>query len=113
MRPKRLIVLCAVLLLAAAGCTPMAWVRQDSGPEELKQDLSQCRQDAWREAQWRSFLYRPFGATTIVDRFGRRLVVPYSPFGDPFGDSLLEESRLTDFCMRSKGYALVPIEPKP
>lgn len=90
----------------------MEWVRPNSGPLELRQDLSQCRQDAWREAQWRSFLYRPFYTTTVVDRFGRRFVVPYSPFGDPFGDSLLEESRLTDFCMRSKGYALAPIEPK-
>ena len=107
MRPALL-----AFLLAVAGCTPMEWVRQDAGPEALRQDLSQCRQDAWREAQWRSFLYRPFGATTMVDRFGRRFVVPYSPFGDPFGDSLIEESRLADFCMRAKGYALVPIEPQ-
>jgi hypothetical protein len=103
------LILAALLLLA--GCTPMQWVRQDTGPELLGHDLAQCRQEAWREAQWRAFLYRPFGATTVVDRFGRRFVIPYSPFGDPFGDSFMEESRLAHFCMRSKGYALVPIEP--
>ena len=100
------------LLFVLAGCTPMEWVRQGSGPEELKQDLGQCRQDAWREAQWRSFLYGPgpFGATTMIDRFGRRRFFPSSPFGGPFGDTFIEESRLADFCMRAKGYALVPIE---
>lgn len=101
-----------VLAVLAAGCTPMQWVRQDGGgPALLQHDLAQCRQEAWREAQWRSFLYRPFGATTLVDRFGRRFVVPYAPFGDPFGDTFMEESRLAHFCMRSKGYDLVPVEP--
>ncbi len=98
-------------LLLLAGCTPMQWVRQDAGPELLNYDLAQCRQEAWREAQWRSFLYRPFGTTTVVDRSGRRFVVPYAPFGDPFGDTFMEESRLAHFCMRAKGYDLVPIEP--
>jgi hypothetical protein len=101
-----------LILVALAGCTPMHWARQDASPAELNQDLAQCRQDAWREAQWRAFLYRPFGATTMIDRFGRRHVFPYSPFGDPFGDPFIEESRLAHFCMRAKGYELVPIEPK-
>jgi hypothetical protein len=89
----------------------MQWVRQDTGPELLSQDLAHCRQQAWREAQWRSFLYRPFGPTTFVDRNGRRFIIPHSPFGDPFGDTHIEESRLAHFCMRAKGYELVPIEP--
>lgn len=101
------------LVLFLAGCTPMEWVRQGSGPEELKQDLGQCRMDAWREAQWYSFLYRPFGPTMVVDRFGRRTFFTYSPLGGPFGDTYLDELRLADFCMRAKGYALVPIEPNP
>jgi hypothetical protein len=33
-------------------------------------------------------------------------------FGDPFGDRFMEESRLEDFCMRNKGYQLVPVEPE-
>jgi hypothetical protein len=97
---------------ALSGCTPMQWVRPGASAEDFNQDIAQCRQDAWREAQWRSFMYRPFGPVVAFDRFGRRHVLLYSPFGDPFGDPFIEESRLTHFCMRAKGYALVPIEPK-
>ena len=70
------------------------------------------QQEAWREAQWRSFLFldRYYGGTTIVDSRGRHIFVPYAPFGDPFGDRYLEESRLAQFCMRAKGYQLVPVD---
>jgi hypothetical protein len=104
--------LLASIVLLIAGCTPMQWVRQDASPEQLGQDLAQCRQEAWREAQWRAFLYRPLGPTYVVDRFGRTHVLSYSAFGGPFHDTFVEESRLTHFCMRAKGYDLVPVEPK-
>ena len=100
-------------LIAAAllaGCTPMQWVKQDAGPQQIEQDAALCRREAWREAQWRSFMYRPFGPTTFTDWRGRRYLWPYSPLGDPFGDQLMEESRLAHFCMRAKGYELVPVE---
>ena len=102
-----------LLLLATAACTPMQWVRHDTPPEQLGQDLAYCRQEAWREAQWRGalFLNRTYGATTVVDPHGRPIVVPFSPFGYPFGDSYIEESRLANFCMRVKGYELVPLKP--
>ena len=106
-----------LLLLSAAACAPLYWVRADTEPEHLEQDMAQCRQQAWREASWRTWLYRPFGPTVIHDLHGRRVLVwPYSPFGDPFGERFFEESRLTDFCMRAKGYELVPadkIQPSP
>jgi hypothetical protein len=98
-------------LLVLSGCTPMQWVRQDATPAQLEQDLAQCRQEAWREAQWRAFMYRPFGPTYIVDRFGQPRFFSYSPLGGPFGDTFIEESRLAHFCMRAKGYDLAPIEP--
>jgi hypothetical protein len=105
------------LLLAAAGCAPLYWVRADTEPEQLERDMAQCRQQAWREASWRTWLYRPFGPTVIQDLNGRRFLVwPYGPFSDPFGDRFFEEARLTDFCMRNKGYDLVPadkIQPSP
>jgi hypothetical protein len=104
--------LIALLVLLAAGCTPLEWTRPGASPDELRQDVAYCRQEAWREAQWNSFLFlnRYYGATTVVDAQGRRIVVPNSPFGNPFGDRYIDEARLAHFCMRAKGYELVPIE---
>jgi hypothetical protein len=90
----------ALLALAAAACTPVQWVRQDTPPEQFSQDHAYCRQEAWREAQFRSLL------------FMNRYVVPSSAFGTPFGDAYIDESRLTAFCMRAKGYELVPVKPE-
>ena len=103
-----------LVLIAAAGCTPVQWARQDTAPEQFGQDLGSCRQEAWRDAQWRSalFLNRSVGATTVVNSQGQRIVVPFSPFGDPFGDAYIDESRLTALCMRGKGYELVPVKPE-
>jgi len=113
--PRNLVLALAVLL--AAACTPLQWVRQDASPVQLEQDMAQCQQQAWREASWRSFYYPALGPTLIHDLRGRRVLVwPYSPFSDPFGERFFEESRLTQFCMRAKGYELVPadtIQPSP
>jgi hypothetical protein len=106
-----------LLLLSAAGCAPLYWVRADTAPEQLDRDMQHCQQAAWREASWRASFYRPWGPSVIHDLHGRRLLVgPYSPFSDPFGDRFFEESRLAHFCMRAKGYELVPadkIQPSP
>jgi hypothetical protein len=101
----------SLAVLLAAACTPLQWVRQDANPAQLEQDMAQCQQQAWREASWRSFYYPSLGPALIHDVRGRRVLVwPYSPFSDPFGDRFFEESRLTQFCMRAKGYELVPAE---
>jgi hypothetical protein len=39
-------------------------------------------------------------------------VVPFSAFGGPFGNAYIDESRLTAFCLRAKGYELVPLKPQ-
>lgn len=108
---RRLILLFAI---AASACTPLQWVRHDTPAEQLGRDLGQCRQDAWREAQWRSLLFmnRSVGATTVVNAQGQTIVVPLSPFGDPFGDAYIDQSRLTASCMRARGYELVPVKPE-
>lgn len=103
----------AVLLLAAVGaCAPMEWSRGDATPEQRQADMRACRDQAWRETMWNSFgYYGVMGPAVFADPFGR--VYPgwpaYRPFGDPFGDRFLEESRLTNFCMRAKGYELAPL----
>src|SRR3981189_818293 len=103
----------ACAALAAAACTPMQWVTPDATPEKLSEDAAQCQQEAGREARFRTWLYRPIGPTMVQDAQGRRFFVwPSSPFGDPFSARLREDARLASFCMRSKGYELVPVEPK-
>ena len=89
----------------------MAWVRSDATPAQLDQDMAHCQQEAWREASWRWSFYRPVGPLWMQDVHGRRtLLWPYSPLNDPFGDRFFEESRLAHFCMRAKGYELVPAD---
>jgi hypothetical protein len=104
-----LIAAAAALLLSA--CTPMQWVRPDVTPEQAQLDLAYCQQEAWREARWRSFMYRPYGPMLLHDPWGRRFIWGHPAFGGPFHDEFMEEARLAHFCMRAKGYDLVPVEP--
>lgn len=97
----------AVLL---AGCTAMQWVKQDATPAQIEADAQYCQQEAWREAQYRAWAYRPFAPLLLRDPAGRPYVAWNSPLYDPFGDRFMEESRLTQFCMRAKGYRLEPVE---
>jgi hypothetical protein len=110
MRP----VLFALVALAFGGCTPLQWVRDGAVPEPevVEKDASTCRQQAWQEAQYRSWAYyRPYAPIVGRDPLGRRVVTwPYGPWPYPFADPFFEEARLADFCMRAKGYQLVPIE---
>ena len=96
-----------VLALAAAACTPMAWVKPDADPAQVQADGQDCQMQAWQEAQWRALEYRAmYGPAFYRDRFGRPFVAarPYEAFADPY----MEELRLAHFCMRAKGYDLQP-----
>ena len=112
MRRVRTLAISAAVALCL-GCTPMQWVKADATPEQLNQDTIQCQQDAWREARLRSWNFQPLSPVVAQDASGRRMLVwPSSTFYDPFRDPFLEESRLSQLCMRSKGYQRVPVEPK-
>jgi hypothetical protein len=110
MRPA----LFALVALGLGGCTPMQWVRDGAvpAPEVVENDSATCQQEAWREAQYRYWAYSgPFFPVIRRDPFNRGFFTyPYGPLSYPFYDPLFEESRLADFCMRSKGYRLVPVE---
>jgi hypothetical protein len=95
----------AALILGA--CTAMQWVRPDATPEQVAADEEHCRDEAWRETRLRYLGYGPFGPWMTRDVLGRPLFYPpYGPFFDPAMDRYYDESRLTDFCMRAKGYQL-------
>jgi hypothetical protein len=99
----------AAASLALSGCVAMEWTRSDATPEQLRADMRACREQAWRETSWSALGYGTMGPPAVfADPFGRRYLgwPYYSPFVDPFGDRFMEESRLTNFCMRAKGYEL-------
>lgn len=92
----------------------MQWQRADATPEQSRVDEEQCRTMAWREATYRSWQYQSMmGPVFARDAAGRGFFVwPSGSVVDPFGYQMLDESRLAQFCMESKGYELVPV-PKP
>jgi len=101
----------ATLALAlASGCTPMQWHKQDVSAEQFRADEQECRQNAWREASWRSWRYQTMmGPVFARDATGRGFFMwPSTPMVDPYGHQLMEEYRLAQFCMEAKGYKLVP-----
>lgn len=88
----------------------MQWQKADVSPEQFKADEQECRNAAWREANFRAWHYQSMlGPAVASDPSGRPFVVwPTSPLVDPYGYQLMEENRLAQLCMESKGYALVP-----
>ena len=100
----------AAFVALAAGCTPMQWQKQDATPEQMSADEQACRQQAAREAIFHSWHYQSMvGPVFARDAMGRGVMVwPSGPMVDPYGYQLMEENRLAQFCMESKGYALVP-----
>jgi hypothetical protein len=95
------------LALALGACTPMQWTRENISSDELRRDQAECQQAAQREASARYWFYRPV-EPVFVHGPGGAMVWPGGSVVDPYGYQMLEESRLADFCMESKGYKLVP-----
>lgn len=104
---------CFAVLLLVGGCASVEWTKPGVTAEQFAADRRQCQQDAWQEANWlvldRTYSYG--GRWVYPDPLGRPLIgYPYAPFGDPFGERYLQETRLADFCMRAKGYELTQVE---
>ena len=104
---------CLAVLLLVGGCASVEWTKPGATADEFAADRRQCQQDAWQEANWlyldRTAAYG--GRWVYPDPLGRPLVgYPYTPFGDAFGERSMHEARLTDFCMRSKGYELTQVQ---
>lgn len=103
-----------ILLAAAlAACAePATYTRSGASPEVTRADLESC-QTAARNETWN---YGPFFGAGV---YGGR------PGGFYWGggagvflwqqrldmDRSYSQDRLTDFCMRNKGYALTPVQP--
>jgi hypothetical protein len=96
----------ACLVVLAGACTPMRWEHPQLGLASAEADAQECDHLARRES-WRS----PYGLglwdspSAYRGPDGRFRAHPYPLYRrDPW----FEELRLRDYCMRAKGYRLVP-----
>jgi len=96
-----------VIAFLVAGCTPMQWQHAVSGMPPSQDDLNYCRQSAYYEAQRQAFLNDFMWPPFAYDRSG---VIRPVPFGSHRNRFFLEQD-LFDYCMRAKGYRLVPVPP--
>jgi hypothetical protein len=101
----------AILALTlVCGCAPMHWQRADASAEQRVADEQDCRNHAFREASIRSWHHHAMmGPVFGRDAMGGGFFVwPSGAVVDPYGHQIMEENRLAQFCMESKGYQLVP-----
>ncbi len=90
-------------LVALAACTPMHYERPGAAPGQIALDERQCSDLAARQA----FLYSPypFGPSSYM----MRNPSAYLAWRNQVELDELQAGRdLTDFCMRARGYQLVP-----
>ena len=103
----------AVLVLLVGGCASVEWTKPGVSADELAADTQQCQEVAWAESRGR-YLDRtyPYGGVWLYQDPLRRPFVgyPYTPYGDPFTDPYMVQTRLTEFCMRSRGYDLAEVK---
>ena len=86
------------VLLGLSACAGVRWQKADGGDAALAQDLAACR----RQAQNKIGITGGLGPSTPMDpRFG-------APSGPSQADQMMQESQALGFCMRDKGYTLVP-----
>ena len=96
-----------VLLLAAlaGACSTPRWVKQDASVEQADRDDIDCQRQAAREASLRaSGFYGPSYYGPYRWPVGRSAASRPDTGFDPYGYRTLDEARLTDLCMRAKGY---------
>ncbi len=98
---------CLATAAALGGCTPLQWQHPLYGTTRTEADLAACDRAAFQEAD-RYISSQPYPAFPHVYTLpnGQRVVDPAPQFAyTPYGNV----SELRSFCMRSKGYELVPV----
>ena len=98
---------CMILAAALCGCAGEQWVKQGATPEQTDKDTVDCERQATNEASLRAGgLYGPsYNAPYYRGRGTTRSDMAW----DSYGDRQLDEARLADLCMRTKGYDLAPV----
>jgi len=99
-------VLPVLLLLGVAACAPtMRWDKPGVSDEGAIVDLNACRHAAQLEANRYPYAWGGWGWGW---GFGRRSSLLWQMRADD--ERFFAENRLTNFCMRTKGYEQVRIE---
>jgi hypothetical protein len=97
-----------LLMLAVSACGPtLRWDKPGATEQTALADMSACRRAAQIEAN-RYFYPWGWGWGGWGWGYGRRSALMWSVRAD--NDRFLTESRLTAFCMRTKGYEQVPVQ---
>jgi len=101
--PRPLVFMIAALLCACS--TAPRWVRPDASPEQADRDDVECQRMAAREVSTLAGGYYGPGyyAPYAYGPYSRRAVSRPDP-SQPSAYRALEEARLTDLCMRARGY---------
>lgn len=102
-----------VSLLTLAGCGPaLQWHKPNTSAEAVQLDAKECRVAARDEAFRENFLYGP--PFYSFPSYGPRGLRHWrDPFYDPFFAREMREQSLQDFCLRARGYQLVPMSKQP
>jgi hypothetical protein len=90
------------------GCAPMQWAKPDASAEQVRADEEECFRASVQEARARTWtpMAGPIFAPSASG--GGAMMLPSGSMVDPYGQQMLEEHRLEQFCMEAKGYKLVP-----
>jgi hypothetical protein len=100
--------LTAFLLIVLGACTPMRWEHPSFGTAQATPDLNDCARSARYEAMRFAWSDPFWGAPSYYrGRDGRLYVDPFAR--TRYRDPWFYEDQLRDYCMRSKGYRLVPV----
>jgi hypothetical protein len=101
-----------LLLLAVSACgTAMRWDKAGATEQMVQADFSACRGAAQTEANRYYYPWGWGGGPGWGWGFGRRSGLGWAMRADD--ERFLTENRLTNFCMRTKGYEQVPMQSQP
>ena len=99
-----------LLLLAVSACgTPMRWDKPGATDQTVAADFSSCRTAAQQEAS-RYYPFYPWGWGGWGWGYGRHSGLMWQMRVDD--ERFFAQNRLTAFCMRTKGYEQVPMQPQ-
>ncbi|HEX9462859.1 MAG TPA: hypothetical protein VGB82_09695 [Alphaproteobacteria bacterium] len=96
------------LIIALGGCQNLEWSHPQFGTSRLQADLTDCDHIAVQESS-RYAGAEPLLTAPHVSRLPSGQVVSDPTPRFPSGSSYPNPGEMRSFCMRSKGYELVPV----